>query len=155
MDISFSCKHCGQELEVDASAAGTIVNCPACSKDIEIPAPDAPAVPVATAPSTPAAGNKPRFSVPQRDTPSETLISKPHKPLEVAAKDDERKLRVKTFRHSDYVELGGDHFDEEVSKFLQLVGEDHIIEIDAISCSAKDPNGVIYPDFGIVIVFRG
>lgn len=155
MDISFSCEHCGQELEVDSTAAGSMVECPSCSREIRIPPQEPSAVTLTPKPAPVASQEAPKLVVPQRQTPAEALISKPNKPLEVAAKEDERKLRVKTFRHSDYVELGGDHFDDEVSRFLQLVGQEHIIKIDTVSCSAKDPNGNVYPDYGIFIVFRG
>lgn len=155
MDISFSCEHCGQELEVDSTAAGSMVECPSCAREIQIPEPATTGIAVAPPRAPEPPKEAPKFVVPQRETPAEALISKPNKPLEVAAKEDERKLRVKTFRHSDYVELGGDHFDEEVSRFLQLVGQDNLIKIDHISYSAKDPDGNFFPDYGIFIVFRG
>jgi hypothetical protein len=38
MDITFSCENCGQELVVDESGAGTIVDCPRCGQNVWIPA---------------------------------------------------------------------------------------------------------------------
>lgn len=37
MDISFSCSHCSQELQIDESAAGTEVQCPTCQKSVVVP----------------------------------------------------------------------------------------------------------------------
>jgi len=51
--------------------------------------------------------------------------------LEVAAKEA-IKLRVKTIRHSDCVEVGKDHFDEVVTKFLEKIGETHLVSITPI-----------------------
>lgn len=49
-DIEFNCPYCNHSLVVDASGAGLTVNCPKCSKPIQIPAPRAevatPAVPL-------------------------------------------------------------------------------------------------------------
>ncbi|HEV7925836.1 MAG TPA: hypothetical protein VGR14_10790, partial [Verrucomicrobiae bacterium] len=37
MDISFKCPICEQELEVDASGAGSTIECPSCSNSITVP----------------------------------------------------------------------------------------------------------------------
>ena len=39
MDIIFNCQNCEQELEVDASGAGSEISCPSCSETITIPEP--------------------------------------------------------------------------------------------------------------------
>jgi DNA-directed RNA polymerase subunit RPC12/RpoP len=35
--ISFICKKCESDLEVDSSAAGTLIDCPQCNAPIEVP----------------------------------------------------------------------------------------------------------------------
>jgi twitching motility protein PilT len=40
-DIKFQCPHCQAGLEVDESLAGQTAECPACSKSVQIPAPEA------------------------------------------------------------------------------------------------------------------
>jgi hypothetical protein len=44
-DIRFNCPHCGQHLTVEERGAGTLVNCPTCSEQIEIPGSAAPPLP--------------------------------------------------------------------------------------------------------------
>lgn len=39
-DIKFQCPECKQNLEIDASAAGERIDCPACKKPIVVPATD-------------------------------------------------------------------------------------------------------------------
>ena len=38
MDIVFKCPHCQTELEVDSTASGESINCPACNRALTIPA---------------------------------------------------------------------------------------------------------------------
>ena len=39
MDTNFNCGHCGQNLTVDASGAGQLVDCPKCGNALEVPQP--------------------------------------------------------------------------------------------------------------------
>src|SRR5881394_634647 len=113
MHIDFKCPHCQQDLSVDSAAAGNEIECPSCGESIMIPVFD-PALnrgnPNPMAASASAKAEK-HFSVPVRTTPAESLIAKPLPSLDVAAKEG-IKLRIKTIRHSDCVEVGKDHFDE-------------------------------------------
>src|SRR5271170_7652566 len=107
MDITFKCPNCDQELEVDASGSGSTIECPSCSRSITVPASEAqngePGVPASTpamaAPIAASAAAKVErhFSVPERTGPGEALIQKASRPLEIAAKDTEKKVRIKTF----------------------------------------------------------
>ena len=38
-DLNFDCPHCGQNLTIDESQSGEQIDCPTCSKAIEIPSP--------------------------------------------------------------------------------------------------------------------
>jgi histone H3/H4/DNA-directed RNA polymerase subunit RPC12/RpoP len=176
MDVIFTCPFCGQELEADASAAGTEINCPTCGKPIVIPAPESttrpPTQPTQTEQRktpTPATGGvvnpiavsaaareEKHFQVPIREKPSESLINKPPKPLEFAAKETDKKLRVKTIRRIDCVEVGHDRFDERVTEFLQRVGENNIVSITPITYTYLDiATQKLITDFGVMIVYRG
>ena len=166
MDVIFKCRHCGQELEVDASGAGTEIECPSCRGKIVIPeveaqqgeaeppAPPEPRIIDAMA-SSAARKEEKHFSVPVHDEPTASLITKPLVPLDVAAKEA-IKLRVKTIRHSDCVEVGKDHFDEVVTKFLEKIGETHLVSITPITYMHQDlASRQWIDDYGVLLVYRG
>jgi DNA-directed RNA polymerase subunit RPC12/RpoP len=160
MDISFKCPNCDQELEVDSSGAGSTIECPSCSTIITVPASENGAVELVAAekPQEPPAKAEKHFSVPVRDgaSPTDTLIQKPNRPLEVAAKDDAKTLRIKTYKRGDCVEVGKDHFDEVVSAFLEKVGRENIISVNPITYSYTDLSSrAILADYGVMVVFRG
>jgi len=159
MDVIFKCRHCDQELAVDASGAGTEIECPSCHQRIVIPEPEgeASAEPRIIDPMASSAARKEEkhFSVPVHDKPAESLIAKALVPLEVAAKEA-IKLRVKTIRHSDCVEVGKDHFDEVVSRFLEKIGETHLVNITPITYMHQDlASRQWIDDYGVMIVYRG
>jgi hypothetical protein len=156
MDISFKCPTCDQELEVDATGAGSSIECPSCATVLTVPAP-------APAPETPEKAEPPpkvekHFSVPVRDhaPEAELLIKKPNRPLDIAAKEDDKTVRIKTFKRSDCVEVGRDRFDEIVSSFLAKVGQANIVSINPISYSFVELGShAILADYGVTIVYRG
>jgi DNA-directed RNA polymerase subunit RPC12/RpoP len=157
MDLMFVCPHCRQELEADASLAGTKIQCPSCAHSITIPAPDPATVkvmnPIA---SSAAAREEKHFSVPVHDTPTEVLIQKPPPPLEVSAKETEKRMRVKTIRRTDCMELGHDNFDKVTSDVLAKIGQDNIISINTFSYTHLDIGSQkLLTDFGVMIVYRG
>ena len=170
MDMIFNCPKCGQELEVDASGAGQEITCPSCSETISIPAPDSPGTrPVADAGPAVATGPGPinaiaasaaakverHLKVPVHEKPQEKLIAKPLAPLEVAARESDRQMRVKCIRHVDCVEVGHDKFDETVSSFLGKIGEHNIVSITTISYSHLDiSTQKLLEDYGVMIVFK-
>jgi hypothetical protein len=158
MDVTFQCPVCNQELEVDASAAGSSIDCPSCSNSITVPAvetgeEEAPAA----APPPPEPPPEKHFSVPvHTHAPAEALIKKPNRPLEVAAKEGDKTLRIKTFKRSDCQEVGRDHFDEIVSAFLEKVGQVNVVRVNSISYSYLDLNTrTVMTDYGVLIVYRG
>lgn len=160
MDISFKCPNCDQELEVDSSGAGSTIECPACSTTITVPAAENGAVEAVAAerPPEPPAKEEKHFSVPVRDgsSPTDVLIHKPNRPLEVTAKEDDKTIRIKTYKRGDCVEVGKDRFDEFVSAFLGKVGRENIISINPISYSYMDLSSrAILADYGVMVVFRG
>jgi len=157
MDLTFVCPNCRQELEADTSLAGTKIQCPSCAHSITIPDPDPATIkvmnPIA---SSAAAREEKHFSVPVHDSPTEVLIQKPPPPLEVTAKETEKRVRVKTIRRTDCMELGHDNFDKIVSDVLAKIGQENIISINTLSYTHLDIGSQkLLTDFGVMIVFKG
>ena len=172
MDVIFNCPKCEQELAVDSSGAGTEIRCPSCNEPITIPAPES----VVAQPGVDGAPGAPRFEahpvnaiassaaakvemhlrVPVHSTPAASLITKPLAPLEVAAKETDKKIRVRTIKHTDCIEVGHDKFDEVVSAFLAKLGEANIISITTLTYSHLDiGTQKLLSDFGVMVVYRG
>jgi DNA-directed RNA polymerase subunit RPC12/RpoP len=178
MDIIFNCPNCEQELEVDAAGAGSEIECPSCEEKIVIPQPGAPGTrtngtdsphglptfggtpsetlnPANPIASSAAAKVEMHLKVPVRKT-SESLIAKPLVPLEAAAKNTDKKMRVKTIRHTDCIEVGHDRFDEFVSNFLQKIGETNVTSITPLMYTHIDIGSQkIMTDYAVMIVYRG
>ena len=159
MDINFKCRHCEQELTIDAVGAGTEIQCPSCGGTLVIPNPDPihaqPHIINAMATSAAAREGERHFAVPQRDKPADPLIAKPLKPLEAAAHEGVQ-LRIKCIRHYDCVEVGKDHFDEVVTNFLNKVGEQNIVKMETFNYSHRDLETRDWvTDYGMLIVYKG
>jgi hypothetical protein len=157
MDIIFKCPHCEQELEVDAGGAGSTLECPACSNIITVPAADSDGATAAPPrPPPPQAPAEKHFSVPVSATAGEALITKAKRPLEIEAREGDKKMRIKTFKRSDCQEVGRDKFDEKVSEFLEKVGQTNIVSINSINYSTIDmATHSTLQDYGVLIVFKG
>ena len=167
MDIIFNCPKCEQELAVDSSGAGSEINCPSCSEKIVIPQTARPAPVAAAAPagasshgsamsSSAAAKVEMHLKVPVHDKPTASLIEKPLVPLEVAAKESDRKMKVKTIRHTDCVEVGHDKFDEMVTAFLQKIGEVNVVSITPMTYTHLDIGSQkLMTDYAVMVIYRG
>jgi len=155
MDLVFKCPHCDQELEVDAGGAGTTLQCPSCSNTITVPSQESSGSSPPPAPAPPPPPEK-HFTVPVHEKAAEPLISKPNRPLEVAAKDGDKLVRIKTYKRSDCLEVGRDRFDEKVSHFLQQVGQANIISVNTVNYSSVDmTTQKELQDYGVLIVYKG
>ncbi len=137
--------------------AGDDIACPSCGTVMRVPeAPAAETVveePIST-PSSGAPRQKIQLNAAANTAAGDALIQKPIKPLEAAAKAAIR-MYVKTFRHGDYLAGGKNGFDETVSKFLQDVGEPHLMSIHPIHYSRMDSESKqVMEDYGVVIVYR-
>jgi len=154
MDINFKCSHCGQDLTVDGSGAGVQIECPSCQQQITVPQVEQKVLNPIMASA--GAREMKHFVVPQHDKDKDVVIEKPKPTLETSAKTTDKKLRVKTLRRSDCVEVGKDHFDEVVSAFLDKVGEVNIKSITPITYTHQDlASRQWITDFGVLIVFLG
>jgi len=167
MDIVFNCPKCDQELAVDSSGGGSEINCPACGEKIVIPQtstkpPSGPLatqggpLPVNPISSSAAAKVEMHLKVPVHSKPAEMLIEKPLAPLEVAAKESDKKMRVKTIRHTDCIEVGHDKFDEVLSNFLAKVGESNVISVNSMTYTHIDIGSQkLLTDYAVLVVYRG
>jgi len=155
MDLVFKCPHCDQQLEVDAGGAGSSLQCPSCMNTITVPNQEATPPPPAP-PPPPKAPEPKHFSVPTHEKVSDPLIHKTSRPLDVVAKDGDKKMRIRTFKRSDCLEVGRDRFDEKVSEFLEQVGQVNIVSINTINYSAIDmATHNKLEDYGVLVVFKG
>ena len=173
MDIIFNCPKCEQELEVDSAGAGSEIDCPSCGETIVIPQPGttgtrtisgdttgniplSAATPVNPIASSAAAKVELHLKVPAHAGRAERLIEKPLPPLEVTAKDSEKKMRIKTIRHTDCIEVGHDKFDEFVTNFLQKVGEQNVVSLTPLIYTHVDIGSQkILSDYAVMVVYRG
>jgi hypothetical protein len=96
------------------------------------------------------------LKVPVHKAPAAPLIEKPLAPLEVAAKETDKKIKVKTIKHTDCIEVGHDRFDEVVTNFLGKVGEPNIVSITTLTYTHLDiGTQKLLTDFGVMIVYKG
>jgi hypothetical protein len=156
MEIVFNCEQCGQELSVDESGAGVQLECPSCHQTITVPSADRASL---AQPVTLPAQEERHFKVPTYDKvpPTATAaIEKPLAPLEAAARETDKKLRVKTLRHSDHIEVGKDLFDEHVTQLLQTIGEANIVNISPFVYTHMELSSRQWiQDYGVLVVYRG
>jgi len=156
MDITFTCTHCNQQLEVDSAASGSKIDCPACGHKLLVPDPDPTNIhhlhPMA---SSAAAHEEKHFSVPVHDGHSAVLIEKPLPTLE-ESKDGTLKLRMRCIKRTECIEVGKDQFESVVTKFLDKVGQENIVNMYPINYSAIDMGTrQILTDFGVMIIYKG
>jgi len=65
-------------------------------------------------------------------------------------------MRIKTIRHSDCVEVGKDHFDEVVTKFLEKIGEPNVVSVTTFNYTHMDlATRDWVTDYGVLVIYRG
>ena len=157
MDLIFKCSNCDQELAVDPSGAGSEIQCPSCNQTITIPDPEPQTIRSINPISTSAAAKEEKhFAVPVRTTPTEVLIEKKVKALDIPTEGQEKKVRVRTIKRTECLEVGHDKFDETVSEFLSKIGPENLVSITPISYSHFELNTrANMNDYGVLIVYKG
>jgi len=157
MDLIFKCPKCEQELAVNPSGAGTEIECPTCNQTITIPQPEPQTASVLNTMATSAAAKEiKQFNVPVRNAPTEVLVKNPVRPVEVAAQGSEKKVRIRTIKRTECLEVGHDRFDETVSEFLSRVGHENIVSVTPITYSHFDLNSrQNMTDYGVLMVYKG
>jgi DNA-directed RNA polymerase subunit RPC12/RpoP len=160
MDVVFSCSHCEQELAADEASNGEQIECPSCHNMIVIPPPDQNRVNELASgapppPPPPSQEEEHRhFAVPQRDGPGEHLVKK--KVVQVLeVENKEKRLKTKSIKHNQCVEVGHDRFDEVVTNFIHKVGDEFIVSLNMFTYSAVDTHGHMTHDYGVMIVYKG
>jgi len=157
MDLTFNCSKCKQELVVDASASGTELTCPACNHTIVVPNLDPTNIHTLNPIMTSAAAKEDKhYAVPTHDGPTEVLIQKGPPRLEIAAKETDKQLRIKTIRRSECMEVGHDRFDEVVSDYLKKIGQDNVVTVNSVAYTHLDiSTRAMLTDYGAMIVYKG
>jgi ribosomal protein S27E len=155
-DLTFNCPQCGQNLTTDESLSGSEIECPSCSKAIEIPsAGDENVERTAAEPAPPVtAATEPKKLAVAVHGDGEELLKKstPHKEKEIRG---DGKICVKTIKRGDCIELGMDKFDEEINKFIEKFSREQIISVHPLNYSHFDPSTQKYlPDYAALIVYE-
>ncbi|MDB6131656.1 MAG: hypothetical protein JWM04_2763 [Verrucomicrobiales bacterium] len=152
MDITFKCSNCDQELMVDVIASGSEIECPSCAAVLTVPEANPHNIRTASPGST-AAREERSISVQPSNATNKILIHKPPPRLEATAKGVDKRVAVRTFRHSDLTASGKVSFDDTVARFIESVGETNIIKMFPIQYSYES-NGKVLDDFGLVLIYR-
>ncbi len=155
-DLNFNCPQCGQNLTTDESLSGSEIECPSCSKAIEIPSAGDENVERTEAEPAPPVTAEPepkKLAVPVHEGGEELLKkSSSHKEKEISG---DGRICVKTIKRGDCIELGLDKFDEEVNKFIEKFSREQIISVHSLNYSHFDPGTQKYlPDYAALIVYE-
>ena len=155
-DLTFNCPQCGQNLTTDESLSGSEIECPSCSKAIEIPSAGDENVERTEAEPAPPVTAEPepkKLAVPVHEGGEELLKkSSSHKEKEISG---DGRICVKTIKRGDCIELGLDKFDEEVNKFIEKFSREQIISVHSLNYSHFDPGTQKYlPDYAALIVYE-
>ncbi|MEO6182590.1 MAG: hypothetical protein ABIP71_05740 [Verrucomicrobiota bacterium] len=157
MDLIFKCPNCEQELAVNSSGAGSEIECPTCNQTITIPQPEPQSVRSPNSMATSAAAKEiKQFNVPVRTAPTEVLVKNPARALEVPTNSGEKKVRIRTIKRTECLEVGHDRFDETVSEFLGKIGQENVVSVTPITYSHFDLNvRQNMTDYGVLLVYKG
>ena len=155
-DLTFNCPQCGQNLTTDESLSGSEIECPSCSKPIEIPSAGDENVDRTEAEPAPPVTEEPepkKLAVPVHEGGEELLKkASSHKEEEISG---DGKICVKTIKRGDCIELGQDKFDEEVNNFIGKFSREQIISVHSLNYSHFDPTTQKYlPDYAALIVYE-
>ena len=157
-DLNFNCPQCGQNLTTDESLSGSEIECPSCSKPIEIPSAgdeNVDRIEAEPAPPVTAESEPKKLAVAVHEGGEELLKkSSSHKEKEKEISGD-GKICVKTIKRGDCIELGQDKFDEEVNDFIGKFSREQIISVHSLNYSHFDPTTQKYlPDYAALIVYE-
>ena len=64
-------------------------------------------------------------------------------------------VRVKSFKRTEFIEIGRDRFDEAVSQALTAIGAENIISVMPLNYEHIDiASEKVVTDFGIIVVYK-
>ena len=157
-DLNFNCPQCGQNLTTDETLTGSEIECPSCNKPIQIPAAgDENVKKVESEPPTPPVTSEPeakKLAVPVHEGSTELLLKKESTKKEEEVSGD-GKIRVKTIKRGDCIELGQDKFDEAVNEFIEKFTREQIISVQTVNYAHFDATTQKYlDDCGALIVYE-
>ena len=65
------------------------------------------------------------------------------------------QIRVKSFKRTEYIEIGKDRFDQAVSEALSVIGAENIINVLPLNYEHIDiATEKIVTDYGIIVVYK-
>jgi len=65
------------------------------------------------------------------------------------------KIKVRTFKRTEFIEVGRDTFDENVGKFFTAIGAENIIQILPLSYEHIDiSTQKVVSDYGLMLVYK-
>jgi hypothetical protein len=65
------------------------------------------------------------------------------------------KVRIKSFKRTEFIEIGRDRFDEAVSDALTAIGADNIMSVLPLNYEHIDiATEKIVTDFGVIVVYK-
>ena len=68
---------------------------------------------------------------------------------------DGTRIRVKSFKRTEFIEIGKDMFDQNVSKFLTDIGTENIINILPLTYEHIDmASEKVVADYGVIVVYK-
>ncbi|MAE32271.1 MAG: hypothetical protein CMO43_11920 [Verrucomicrobiales bacterium] len=155
-DLNFNCPQCGQNLTTDETLTGSEIECPSCNKPIQIPAAgDENVKKVESEPPTPPVTSEPeakKLAVPVHEGGEVQLKKESTKKEEISG---DGKIRVKTIKRGDCIELGQDKFDEAVNEFIGKFTREQIISVQTVNYAHFDATTQKYlDDYGALIVYE-
>jgi hypothetical protein len=68
---------------------------------------------------------------------------------------DDLKVRVKTFKRTEYIEIGRDTFDKHVGDFITAIGLENIVQILPLTYEHIDiATQMIVTDYGLIVIYK-
>lgn len=65
------------------------------------------------------------------------------------------QIKVRTFKRTEFIEVGRDTFDENVGKFFTAIGEENIIQILPLAYEHIDiSTQKVVSDYGLILVYK-
>lgn len=65
------------------------------------------------------------------------------------------QIKVRTFKRTEFIEVGRDTFDENVGKFFTAIGEENIIQIQPLAYEHIDiSTQKVVSDYGLILVYK-
>ena len=64
-------------------------------------------------------------------------------------------IKVRTFKRTEFIEVGRDTFDENVGKFFTAIGEENIIQVIPLAYEHIDiSTQKVVSDYGLILIYK-